>query len=146
MTTLLRSTFIAALALLPLAAQPAPRGPRTEGFQQALQLTEAQRTSLRAIREKRRPDLTAKRDAVQHARIDLRSALQDLSIPEARLRALYDKASAARFELVLARRALRLELRSVLTPEQQARAAEMRHLARAGAHRHQSRGEDWMAR
>jgi Spy/CpxP family protein refolding chaperone len=147
MTTLLKTTLIAALALLPLAAQPAPgRGPQAEGRQQALQLTEAQRTSIRAIREKRRPDLTARRDAMLHARIDLRSALRDPATPETRLRVLYDKASAARFELLLTQRALRQEVRAVLTPEQQARAAEMRHEGRAGMRRRQPQGEDWMGR
>jgi periplasmic protein CpxP/Spy len=145
MTTLLKTTLFTALALLPLAAQPAPeRGPRGEGIQQALHLTEAQRTSIRAIREKRRPDLAARRDAMLHARIDLRSAMRDPATPEARLRTLYDKASSARFELLLAQRALHQEVRAVLTPEQQARAAEMRQAARAGMRRRQPQGEDWM--
>jgi len=121
------STFLLALLALPLVAQPGPdRGSRPERIAQALQLTEAQKTSIQGIRAKHRPDLILRRDAVQHARIDLRTALQDTAIPEARLRVLYDKAAAARFDLLLAQRSLRLEVQAVLSPEQRAKAIEMR--------------------
>ena len=127
MKSMFRSTLILALLALPLAAQSGPgRGPRSERISRALNLTDVQRTGIRTIREKYRPDLIARRDAVRHARIDLRTALQDAATPEARLRALYDKASAARFDLILARRSVRMAVQVVLTPEQRAQAAEMR--------------------
>jgi Spy/CpxP family protein refolding chaperone len=133
MKTMFRSTLILALMALPLAAQPGPDNhPRAERVGRDLQLTEAQKTSIRAVRDKHRSDLVQRRDAVQHARIDLRSALQDPATPESRLRALYDKASSARFDMILARRSVRMEVQSILTPEQRAKAAEMRDHAHRG--------------
>ncbi len=143
MKALLGSTLLLILLTLPLAAQPGPdRGfrpdsrpdPRPERIAQALQLTEVQKASIQGIRAKHHPGLILRRDAVQHARIDLRTALQDAATPEPRLRALYDKAAAARFDLILAQRSLRLEVQAVLSPEQRAKATELReHL------RHRSR-------
>jgi protein CpxP len=131
MNTMLRSTLMLVLLALPLAAQSGPDpSPRAERIGRRLQLTEAQKASIRTIRDKHRADLVQRRDAVQHAWIDLRSALQDTSTPEPRLRALYDRASAARFDLILARRSARMEVQAVLTPEQRAKAAEMRDRAR----------------
>ncbi len=131
MTSMLQTTLILAILAVPLAAQSGPGyGPGTERIDRALNLTETQRTSIRTIHDKHRPDLILQRDAVKHARIDLRTALQDTATPEARLRALYDKASAARFDMILARRSIRLEVGAVLTPEQRAQAAEMRCHAR----------------
>jgi Spy/CpxP family protein refolding chaperone len=127
MKPMLWSTFMLALLALPLVAQPRPdHSSRPARIAQALQLTEVQKTSIQGIRAKHRPDLILRRDAVQHARIDLRTALQDAAIPEARLRLLYDKAAAARFDLLLAQRSVRLEVLAVLSPEQRAKAAEMR--------------------
>ena len=133
MKTMFRSTLIMALMALPLAAQPGPDSSHhAERIGQRLQLTEAQKANILAIRDKHRSDLVQRRDAVKHARIDLQSALQDPGTPEPRLRALYDKASAARFDMILARRSVRLEVQAVLTPEQRAKAAEMRDHARRG--------------
>jgi Spy/CpxP family protein refolding chaperone len=127
MKAMLWSTFLLALLALPLSAQPGPdRGSRPERIARALQLTDVQKASIQDIRAKHRPDLILRRDAVQHARIDLRTALQDTATPEPKLRALYDKAAAARFDLLLAQRSLRLEVQSVLSPEQRAKASELR--------------------
>jgi Spy/CpxP family protein refolding chaperone len=131
MKPILRFTFCLALGALPLLAQAGPgQGPRMEKIAHALNLTEAQKTGIQAIRAKHQPEVVLRRDAVQHARIDLRTALQDPATPEPRLRALYEKASAARLELILARRSVRLETLSVLTPEQRAKAADLRDMAR----------------
>jgi Spy/CpxP family protein refolding chaperone len=135
MKPMLWSTLILALVALPLAAQPQPgQGPRAEKITQALNLTEAQKASIQTIREKHRPDLGLRRDTVQQAQAALRTALQDAATPEAQLRALYDKASAARFEMMLARRSVHQEVQAVLTPEQRVKAAEMRGMARERMH------------
>jgi Spy/CpxP family protein refolding chaperone len=127
MKAMLWSTLLLSLLALPLAAQPGPdRGSRPERIARALQLTEVQKASIQGIRAKHHPDLVLRRDAVKHARIDLRTALQDAATPEARLRALYDKAAAARFDLLLAQRSVRLEVQAVLSPEQRAKAMELR--------------------
>jgi Spy/CpxP family protein refolding chaperone len=126
------------LTVLPLAAQAGPdRGPRAEKIAHALNLTEAQQTGIRSIREKHRPDFLQRRAAMQHAQIDLRTALQDSATPDAQLRILYDKAAAARFEMMLARRSVHKEVQALLTPEQRAMAAELRD-------RHQARMRERM--
>jgi Spy/CpxP family protein refolding chaperone len=140
MKSLLRPTLILALLALPLAAQSRPDGShRAERISRALNLTETQKTSILSIRDKHRPELIQRRDAVEHARIDLRTALQDTSTPEARLRALYDKASAARFDLILAHRSQRMDVQAVLTPEQRAKAAMLRDRAQARMHERMGR-------
>ncbi len=132
MKPMLWSTFILALAALPLAAQPlSGRGPHAEKVARALNLTEAQKASIQTIREKYRPDLVLRRDAIQQAQATLRAALQDATTPEAQLRALHDKAAATRFELMLARRSVRQEVQAVLTPDQRVKAAELRGMAQA---------------
>jgi len=130
MKPLLWSALILSLAALPLTAQPAPaRGRRAERIARALNLTEAQKASLRSIREKHRQELLARRDAVQQAQAALRTALRDAATPDAQLRALNDRASTARFEAMLARRSVRQEVQAVLTPDQRIKAAEWRDAA-----------------
>jgi Spy/CpxP family protein refolding chaperone len=132
MKPILWSTLILALTALPLAAQPlSGRGPHAEKVARALNLTEAQKASIQSIREKHRPDLVLRRDAIQQAQAAWRAAVQDAATPEAQLRALHDKASAARFEMMLARRSVHQEVQAVLTPEQRVKAAEMRGMAQA---------------
>lgn len=129
MNPMLWPTLVLVLAALPLAAQPG-RGLAPGQIARTLDLSEAQRSSLRSIREKHRPELQMKRDAARRARADLRAALGDLSVPEVRLRALHDQVAAAQFELRLARRSVRSEVQAVLTPEQRERAAALQALAR----------------
>jgi len=128
MKPLLWSTLILTLAALPLAAQPAPRRPGR--IAQALNLSDAQRASIRSIREKHGPELHLRQDAARQAQAALRTALREPATPEAQLRTLHGKASAARFEMLMARRTVRQEVRAVLTPEQREKAAELRGMAR----------------
>jgi len=97
----------------------------------ALHLTADQQAAIQAIRDKHKPELVAHRQAAREAGTALRTALRDPLMPEDRLRALHEKASSARFDLLLARRALRRDVEATLTPEQIARAAELRGLVRA---------------
>ncbi len=131
MKSLLWTALTLTLAALPLGAQAGPRreGPRTERIAQALHLTDAQKASIKALRQKHQPELLRHREAVQQAQQALRTALQDAAAPEAQLRPLYDKAAAARFDLLLARRALQKETQALLTPEQRLKAAELRGFA-----------------
>lgn len=124
------TTLALALAALPLASQEAqPRHRQAHRMDQALNLTEPQKTRIKAIRDKHQPDLLLRRQAAREARTALKAALQDATTPEANLRSLADKASAARFDLILARRTVRQEIQAVYTPEQRAKAAELRAVA-----------------
>lgn len=128
------SAFILALVALPMAAQPRlGRGLRTERIARALNLTDAQRVSIQGIREKHRPDLILRRDAARQAQTALRAALRDPATPEPQLRTLHDRASAAQFKLILTRRSVRQDVQAVLTPEQRAKAVEMRGMAQGHA-------------
>ena len=128
-------TLMLIFVALPLTAQPVPgRGPRAERIALTLHLTDTQKTSIQAIREKHRPDLVVRRDAVQQAQAVLRTALKDAATPETQLRALHDKAAGARFDMMLARRSVHQEVQALLTPEQRVKAAEMRAVAQARRH------------
>lgn len=131
MKPLLLTTLLLSLATLPLTAEPeAARDGRSGRIAQALNLSDAQRTSLRSIREKHRAELLLKRDAAKQAQASLRAALREADTPEAQLRALHDKASAAQIEMLLARRVVRQQVQAVLTPEQREKIAELRGMAR----------------
>jgi Spy/CpxP family protein refolding chaperone len=135
MKAMLWSTLILALSALPLAAQtPQGRGLRSERMAQTLNLSEAQKSSIKAIREKHRPDLLVRRDNARQAQIALRTALSEPKTPEVQLRILHDKAAAARFEMRLTRRAIHQEVLAVLTPEQRVKATEMHVRAQARMH------------
>ena len=96
MKAMLGSTLFLALLALPLAAQPGPDhgsrpNSRPERIARALQLTEVQKASIQGIRAKHHPDLILRRDAVKHARIDLRTAIaaeQELDEAAAHLTAI----------------------------------------------------------
>ena len=141
MKPLLWTALTLTLAALPLGAQAGPRreGPRAERIAQALHLTEAQKASIKTLRQKHQAELLRCREAVQQARQALRTALQDAATPEAQLRPLYDKAAAVRFDLLLARRTLQKETQALLTPEKRLKAAELRGFAQ-GQLRERMRG------
>lgn len=96
---------------------PAPRHGR-------LGLDQGQKDKLKAIRDKHRPALLAKREAARDSRRALAEALRDQKTPQADLKRLFDQAAERRFELMMEMRSLRAEVREVLTPEQRERAAE----------------------
>ncbi len=141
MKPLLWTALTLTLATLPLGAQAGPRreGPRAGRIAQALHLTDAQKASIQALRQKHQPELLRRRETVQQAQQALRSVLQDVAAPEAQLRPLFEKAAAARFDLLLARRALQKETQALLSPEQRLKAAELRGFAQ-GQLRERMRG------
>ena len=55
-----------------------------------------------------------------------RASMQDPKAGEAQLRQAFDQMNAARFQSMLEGRAMRLEMRAILTPEQQAKADAMK--------------------
>lgn len=130
MTPFTRSALTLAFLALPLAAQAGPRH-RSEQIARVLNLTEAQQTSIKALRDKHRPEMLARREATRQAQGSLRTALQDPATAEPQLRTLHDRASAARFELMLARRSMHQDIEALLTPAQRLKAAELRGVARA---------------
>jgi Spy/CpxP family protein refolding chaperone len=141
------STFALALGLgiLPAAAQdapgdrPAPRprapmaGPlreRMEGrFEErlasSLKLTEAQRKSIEAIRARHREANEPRLKTLKDAQKAFAEALGKPDTPEAELKRLHQALSGLNFDLRMEHRAMRKEIREVLTPEQREKAARM---------------------
>lgn len=120
------------LAAMPLLAQgPHPgRGPGM-GHEfvrpfKGLNLTEAQKTSLKDVAEKHKAALKTKRDAVQEAHKTLQKAMVDPAAKEADLKVLHDSVSQAQFAMMLERRTMMLESEALLTPEQKAQWEKMR--------------------
>ncbi|HJV21269.1 MAG TPA: Spy/CpxP family protein refolding chaperone [Holophagaceae bacterium] len=137
----MKALILALATLLPLAAQqPAPQGGTHPGrgrhLAKVLQLTPDQQTKIHALRTSQFTANAPKRQAAQEAHAALAKALQDPATPEATLRDLHQKASEARFQLMLARRADLAQVRALLTPEQREKAAVLlaRHQERMRGH------------
>ena len=139
------SLAMAALLAAPLAAQcrcqdegghhrmPPHEGPGRDGrpemgpmMMRGLDLTEAQRKSLKAIAAKHREATKGKHEAAMEAMKAFHEAMMDPSTPPEKLKALHEKASKAQFEVALGRRALMQESMAILTPEQKAKAEKLR--------------------
>ena len=120
-------TSLLALALVALGAPLAAQG-RGPGFGPGakgpglrhLNLTAAQQTQVKAIRDQHQAALQAKVEAAQAARKALHDAMANATTDAATLKALHDKASAAQFDVMLEHRAVRAEILPLLTPDQQA--------------------------
>jgi Spy/CpxP family protein refolding chaperone len=129
--TLRTLTLMLVVAVMPLAAQGFRHGGpgRGPGFGPAfacLNLTDAQKASLKALHERYRPTFETDRASVFQAQKALRAAMMNSATSDADLKALYDKASAARFAMLEQRRALLQESQAILTPDQKAQWEKMR--------------------
>jgi Spy/CpxP family protein refolding chaperone len=90
-----------------------------------LKLTDTQKASFKAILAKHQASMAAGRTGVAEARRALDEAMkQPDSTPDA-LKALHRTLSDRAFDQMLEHRALRQELRAILTPEQREQAARM---------------------
>ena len=141
----MRSLAFLLVAALPLAAQaptppPAPQArPAT-----ALGLTPEQQAQRKTIFEKYRDGARANHEAVRAQAQAFRTAMQDPKVSEAQLRQAFDQMNAARFQGMLQHRAMRQELRAVLTPDQQVKADAMRARFRERRHARMERRIQWM--
>jgi len=127
---------LAALLATPLAAQDHLRGggqgmgPHPEGgpmmLMRGLNLTEAQKAEMKLLGEKHRTATKAKQEAAMAAHEALHGAMLDPASSLEQLKALHEKASQAQFELALDHRAMLQEALALLTPEQKAKAEQLR--------------------
>lgn len=128
---------------------PHPHGPGAmEGHMAAvLGLTADQQSKMKAIREKYRDAAKADHEATRAQAQAFRAAMEDPKTSEAQLRQAFDQMNGQRFQFLLRQRAMRQELRAVLTPDQQAKAdamrAEMKDRMKA---RMEQRMKDWKDR
>jgi Spy/CpxP family protein refolding chaperone len=130
--TLRTLALLLAVAALPLAAQGfrqgrgPGRGPGMGPTFACLNLTDAQKASLKGLHEKYRPTFEADRTAVFEAQKALRAAAANSGTSDADLKAAFDKASAARFAMMQQHRALFQESLALLTPDQKAQFDKLR--------------------
>lgn len=113
---------------LSLVAQPGPDPHALPCLAplRAMNLTEAQKTSLHLVFAAHKEALKAKTEAARDARRAVGDALTQTDTTEAQLKALHDTAAAAQFEVLKEGRAMFLEVRPLLTPEQRSRAQELK--------------------
>jgi Spy/CpxP family protein refolding chaperone len=113
----------------------------------ALDLTPDQQAKLKAIHEKYRDAAKADHVSSRAQAQAFRAAMEDPKSSEAQLRQAFDQMNAQRFQGLLQRRAMRQEMRAVLTPDQQAKADAMRAAFRDRVKaRMEQRREDWKDR
>lgn len=119
-----------------LAAQSAPASPQAAPAPRGgLDLSDAQKASMKAVFAKHRDAMHADFQAAHEAGKALHAGLKDPSTSVDALRALHQKVSDAQFNLLLERRAIHQEVQGILTPDQQARMASWK-----GHHRHHRGG------
>ena len=124
-------TLLAAASVgIGLFAQPAPQScpppPPGPMMPRELGLSEAQHSAIQAVFEKHRAALEAKHRAAADQEKALMDAMDDPATSDARLQELQAKASAARFQAMREQRAAMLEAQALLTPEQRAKAKELK--------------------
>ena len=124
---IIRLALVLGLGLAPLAAQPYShssagphqgQGQMLDRMADALKLTDSQKTQFQAIRAKHAEVVKAEFQAAREARKAFRVALRDPAATAAQLKPLYQAQADRRFELMLDHRAMRSEIRALLTPEQ----------------------------
>ncbi|MBS1766438.1 MAG: periplasmic heavy metal sensor [Acidobacteria bacterium] len=133
----MRPLAILLAASLPLLAQAPPPPPPMGGghhLAEALGLSPEQQTKMKAIHEKHASAIKADHEAVRAQAKAFRAAMQDPKSDQAALRQAFDQMNAARFQTLLEGRAMREEMRAVLTPDQQAKADAMKADFRARRH------------
>ncbi len=90
-----------------------------------LKLTDAQKASFKAIFAKHKDSLKAKGQAIREAHKAYREALEKPDTPQDTLKTMNRSLADLKFERRMEARAMRQELRAVLTPEQREKAARL---------------------
>ena len=106
--------------------QSAAQGPAGGGRQAGLNLTDAQREQVRALRETQRTDERALREKMRSAREQLRKAMRADVPDEAAVRSAAGAVAALQADQAALRARSRAQFMKVLTPDQQARMKDAR--------------------
>lgn len=112
------------------------RGPRGEGYRglgmgggrmaAELNLTDAQREQVRDVHQRHEAELKEARTKVMAARDAHRKAAQAIPVDEAQIRAMSQALAEAQADMTVLRARVHSEVFALLTPEQQAKAKELR--------------------
>lgn len=124
------------LAQAPPAPEPPPPGilhaiagrglARGGMFAKQLNLTEDQKSAMKAIGQKHKDEMKAKHQALREARQAFQSVMANPASKDTDIQTAYQSLSQRGLDTALAAHALRAELRAVLTPDQQAKADQLR--------------------
>jgi Spy/CpxP family protein refolding chaperone len=105
-----------------------------------LNLTEAQQATSKAIAERHKASLDAKLRVANAARDEMRKAMDDPAVSDAKVKELHAKVSDAMSAVMLERRAMMLEMEAILTPDQKAAMAKQRSQGGPGMGRGMGKG------
>lgn len=142
----MRPLAILLAASLPLLAQAPPPPPPAGGHHlaEALGLSPEQQTKMKSIHEKHAAAMKADRESLRTQAQAFHTAMKDPKADPAALRQAFDQVNGARFQMLMEARAMRQEMRAVLTPDQQAKADAMKAAFRARRHERMERRVQWM--
>jgi protein CpxP len=105
----------------------------------ALDLTEAQQEQARAILDAHKTELQQLGERSRTAREQVRAAVEAPALNEAAIRAAVDAASKVQADGAVLHAKIRQEVFNVLTPEQRAKAEQLKNTARDGMRRRMQR-------
>lgn len=134
MKTLATAVLALGICLSAAQAQDAPsphprkgdRHPRLEErFDRALHLTDAQKVTVKEIRDKHRSALEARRAAAETAHKAFSEAMKNPEAKPEDLKTLHRAQADASLDLLLEHRAQRAEIHAILTPEQREKATRL---------------------
>jgi Spy/CpxP family protein refolding chaperone len=91
-----------------------------------LNLTETQQADVKALNERHQASLDVKLKAAGAARDEMRKAMQDPAVSDAKVKELHVKVSEAMTAVMLERRAMQREFEALLTPDQKAALEKQR--------------------
>jgi Spy/CpxP family protein refolding chaperone len=140
--TILYSLLALLLATIPASLPAQPHGPGFGGhgpgwsgggrllerLADQLELSESQREQIRAAHEVYREDVEALSDLMGVARRDLQEQIQAGSFDETAIREASSRVAAVGADLAVLRARIHSDVRQILTPEQAAKADELREL------------------
>ena len=104
-----------------------PGGLRGSGFPLAqLELTDAQRQQVRDVRQRHRADMSAVGKRLHEAHAAQRNAVETVPVNEALIRSTSQALSTAQTDMALLQARIHTDVWNLLTPEQQAKARELK--------------------
>ena len=129
--------FSLAAALMGQAPQPGPpselpnllagrAGMRAGLMAKKLNLSQDQKTAMKAIGQKHKDEMKANHQAQREARKAFQAVIADPNAKAADIQAAHQVLSQRSLDVALAGHSLRAEMRAVLTPEQQVQADKLR--------------------
>ena len=106
-----------------------------------LNLTEAQQAESKAIQERHQASLEPKLKAADEAQDEMRKAMHNPAVSDAKVKELHAKVSDAMVAVMLERRAMMREFETILTPDQKAILEKQRQQGGQGMGRGMGKGQ-----